>query len=628
MPGYTLDAVGTNASNIAGGILTPGLPAFTPGKLFLMRTGANSITLGVPTIPGWLLLSPNLNAKCASLYGRIAQVGDAAPTFQWDGTHQSYASIAAFGGDVYNDITTIVLGTPIDRGANTQGDLSVNGIAIPSLDSSMVVRGGHCVKSATNNGASYLDWTTNPGILTKIGTDIVQNGTALASTWWFWQQTTATGLSADNDSLTNTEAASANSQGWTIVLQTAAQTMPVGEGYSPDTLPRRSAQSAVQQFWSVPDTITSIPPATPPPYDYEYPNPRRRPMPLSAFDMPTNQLPLGTDRVLVAAQWDYEWDKPSLPVAIRAECTGLNANLLYALNNFPPYQEFNWPVPPQRRQPRLEYTQNTPLVLNGQGVKPFFNLNLDPPRGTRKPIENLSCLSSGLSLQFFIQPKPIGGLLFDSPPRAARRPVQDYVVGVPLTVLSYLTTFPLVQPELAQPRLARRRPTDLSFEDYMFPLIPPPSLAPAPNGMFDLPSRYRIRSLRALTDLPFNLAILSDVIPPPGPGRGSGRGPAERIILMPKKQGESVIRTFDFVSKLAPNETITGAKVTAFVYSGTDGSPQSIVSGSSSVVGTQVNQMITAGNLGVIYELLCKITTSLNQVLEMSAFWTVEPDLP
>lgn len=97
---------------------------------------------------------------------------------------------------------------------------------------------------------------------------------------------------------------------------------------------------------------------------------------------------------------------------------------------------------------------------------------------------------------------------------------------------------------------------------------------------------------------------------------------------MPKKVGETVIRPFDFISRLGASEKILTAVTTASVYSGTDGNPAAIINGSAAIAGTIVNQSLTGGVLGVIYELLCTVVTSLGQRLEMSAFWVVEPDLP
>lgn len=91
--------------------------------------------------------------------------------------------------------------------------------------------------------------------------------------------------------------------------------------------------------------------------------------------------------------------------------------------------------------------------------------------------------------------------------------------------------------------------------------------------------------------------------------------------------GETEILTFDFTSRLASGETISTATTTASVYSGTDAAPSSIVSGGSTITGQKVTQAITAGVLGVTYELLCTITTSLSQTLQLSGYLTVIPDL-
>ncbi len=99
-----------------------------------------------------------------------------------------------------------------------------------------------------------------------------------------------------------------------------------------------------------------------------------------------------------------------------------------------------------------------------------------------------------------------------------------------------------------------------------------------------------------------------------------------RVTLQPKLAGETVATVFDFTSRLAATETISTQVVTATTYSGTDASPSSIVSGSASASGQKVTQKITGGTLGVTYVLLCTITTSASQTLELSAFLTIIPD--
>lgn len=99
-----------------------------------------------------------------------------------------------------------------------------------------------------------------------------------------------------------------------------------------------------------------------------------------------------------------------------------------------------------------------------------------------------------------------------------------------------------------------------------------------------------------------------------------------RVTFLPKLLGETVTETFDFTSRLAAAETISTQVTTATVYSGTDASPSSIISGSASSSGQKVTQKITGGTLGVTYLLLCTITTSASQTLELSAFLTIIPD--
>lgn len=102
---------------------------------------------------------------------------------------------------------------------------------------------------------------------------------------------------------------------------------------------------------------------------------------------------------------------------------------------------------------------------------------------------------------------------------------------------------------------------------------------------------------------------------------------AGRIILPSKKSGETITVTFDFASKMnltGTTETISSQSVTASVYSGTDATPSAIVSGGASASGTVVSQGITAGTAGVIYILLCQITTNLSQTLQLSALLAIE----
>lgn len=97
-------------------------------------------------------------------------------------------------------------------------------------------------------------------------------------------------------------------------------------------------------------------------------------------------------------------------------------------------------------------------------------------------------------------------------------------------------------------------------------------------------------------------------------------------MLNGKYQGETIKETFNFLSRLSIGETILTQVVTATTYSGIDATPAAIISGVASGSGSIVTQAITAGVVGVIYTLMCTITTSLGQTLQLSAFLTVQPN--
>jgi len=101
-----------------------------------------------------------------------------------------------------------------------------------------------------------------------------------------------------------------------------------------------------------------------------------------------------------------------------------------------------------------------------------------------------------------------------------------------------------------------------------------------------------------------------------------------RCQILPKFAGEIRNQTFDFISSLAASETISTQVTTCTVYSGVDASPSSVIMGAATASGTIVTQKIGGGVAGVIYELLCKITTSAGQTLELSGYLAIVPDLP
>ena len=95
-----------------------------------------------------------------------------------------------------------------------------------------------------------------------------------------------------------------------------------------------------------------------------------------------------------------------------------------------------------------------------------------------------------------------------------------------------------------------------------------------------------------------------------------------------KLVGETATVQFNFLARLAVGETISTAAVAASVYSGVDGSPSAIISGSASASGAIVSQNVTAGVAGVIYELTCTVTTSAGQTLQLVGLLPVTNELP
>lgn len=104
-------------------------------------------------------------------------------------------------------------------------------------------------------------------------------------------------------------------------------------------------------------------------------------------------------------------------------------------------------------------------------------------------------------------------------------------------------------------------------------------------------------------------------------------GTGTRAIFEPKTDSSIITLTFDFTSQLALSETLSTATVTATVYSGTDVSID-IFSGSPSAGNGLVTQNIKNGVLGVIYSMLCRVTTSASRTLEQTGYLAIIPDVP
>ena len=96
-----------------------------------------------------------------------------------------------------------------------------------------------------------------------------------------------------------------------------------------------------------------------------------------------------------------------------------------------------------------------------------------------------------------------------------------------------------------------------------------------------------------------------------------------RVPLALKAVGETRTEVFSFLSLLAVGETLSGASTTVTVYSGTDASPSSIISGSATISGSNVSQKFTGGVSGVTYLITVTALTSAGQTLTITAYLPV-----
>ena len=100
-----------------------------------------------------------------------------------------------------------------------------------------------------------------------------------------------------------------------------------------------------------------------------------------------------------------------------------------------------------------------------------------------------------------------------------------------------------------------------------------------------------------------------------------------RLVIPAKLAGETVTQPFDFSSRLEEGVTISSASTTCEVYAGTDAAPADVIDGAATISGQTVLQDLTGGVVGVIYTLLCTATCSDGQVLQLSAYLSVIPDV-
>lgn len=95
--------------------------------------------------------------------------------------------------------------------------------------------------------------------------------------------------------------------------------------------------------------------------------------------------------------------------------------------------------------------------------------------------------------------------------------------------------------------------------------------------------------------------------------------PATEELFPSKLQSSDFTAVFNFISDLDPLDFLAAGivlpLVTATVYSGTDLSPNSIISGLPALTASDITQRITGGVQGVVYLLTCTTETDNGLIL-------------
>lgn len=88
----------------------------------------------------------------------------------------------------------------------------------------------------------------------------------------------------------------------------------------------------------------------------------------------------------------------------------------------------------------------------------------------------------------------------------------------------------------------------------------------------------------------------------------------------PKKDpGEKFYISFDYTNELDAGETIASAVVSMEVTNGVDASPSALLSGSPTIQGGAVMQIVQGGKADCTYAPKCMATTSASRILARAA---------
>lgn len=188
MPSYTHVSSGTPYTVNGAGVLTPTGSSVVAGNLLLLVTGVRAASQTVTSEPtGWTQLTLQSTNTTIAVYARIATgTADDAPSITWSGTSYRYGWIEQFSGDVYTDLTTVLLGSVATEGGSTETTLLAPSFSAPSANNALLILFSAKTKTATGNGSTF----TPPGSFTE-RRELAEDGTRVCAGFASWQQTTA-----------------------------------------------------------------------------------------------------------------------------------------------------------------------------------------------------------------------------------------------------------------------------------------------------------------------------------------------------------------------------------------------------------------------------------------------------
>lgn len=221
MTALAFRAAGTLVSGT--GSLSPGAPAGkTNGDLLILPASVRNNAETVATPTGWTELAPLLHGAWNHLWGRIADgTANDTPTFDFSGSSDSVAQMAAFSGGGVSDLTAIVAASIDKNGTNL--DVLYDALTVPEDGTLNIAVSSHN-KTSANNGFTFA--ALSP--FTKIGENYNTNN-AVAFWWGYNIQTSKSNYSSG----THTYTSSADNLQYTSLIVSLRSVAP-GAG-----MPRR-----------------------------------------------------------------------------------------------------------------------------------------------------------------------------------------------------------------------------------------------------------------------------------------------------------------------------------------------------------------------------------------------------